>query len=664
METSPIAYGPELERSYLTSGLDYYKPTMSQLAYEQEPDAEVTFTLKNRGEQQLVEYIEPDQLQDRLDTIRQRGFNQAELDYMAGLTNSQGQRVFEQSFLDHIAEKPLPHAEVTVEDGDIAVHSTGEWSMVTFWETVVMSEVNELYFENYVTKNGLDIFEVYDEGDKRLSEKIATLQENPDIKIVDFGTRRHFSHRWQRHVVERLVTECPDNMLGTSNVALAGALDIKPIGTFAHEMPMVYAGLADSRGQDIQASHHQFLEDWHDRYGQDLSTALTDTFTTDFFFADFTPEQAQQWRALRHDSGDPVEFGERAIAFYKQHGIDPTTKSIVFSDGLDMEEIVKLHAHFKDQIGVAFGWGTTLTNDLGIQPLNIVMKATKVNNTPTVKLSDNPGKHTGPADKIDQYQQLFPESALAHAIRRGSIDVLSKNVQTQTYPGYPVYEQRLQAADLSRDTEGRLAIPVGRAWVHPRDMADTSYRHMDFSGYQQDAAGRPLHPWVQDMLDSGAGIVAGKGAYWHWGPNYTADPIIVRHDLEEPHVLLIQRSDTGAWALPGGFVDPGETGMLAAFREAGEEAGDDIKVALSRRGVEARLVYQGPVADLRATAHAWPETTAVRFDIPNYVAREHLLDMQWEGSDDATHAAWVPASEINNRLYGSHRFLIEAALNV
>jgi nicotinate phosphoribosyltransferase len=413
METSPITYGPELERSYITAGLDYYKPTMSQLAYEAEPEAEVTFTLKNRAEQPLLDYVAPEELQARLDTIRERGFNQAELDYLASLHDSQGQRVFADPFLQHIAEEPLPAATVTVEDGDIAVHSTGEWSMVTFWETVVMSEVNELYFENYVQAQGLDLFEVYDEGDRRLSEKIAILQENPDIKIIDFGTRRHFSHRWQRHVVERLAAECPDNLIGTSNVALADALGLKPIGTFAHEMPMVYAGLADSRGQDIRASHHQFLQDWYDRYGQDLSTVLTDTFTSDFFFADFTPEQAEKWRAMRHDSGDPIEFGEKAIAFYEKYGIDPSAKTIVFSDGLDIDEIVKLHNHFKDRVNVVFGWGTTLTNDLGIKPLNIVMKATMVNDTETVKLSDNSGKHTGPPEKIDLYQRTFPAEIAA-----------------------------------------------------------------------------------------------------------------------------------------------------------------------------------------------------------------------------------------------------------
>lgn len=404
---SSLTYGPELEQSYISSGLDYYKPTMSQLALEQEPEAEVTFTFKNRGEQRLMDYVDPAILQARFDQIRQNGFNQDELHYLAGIVNSQGERVFYDSYLNHIRNAELPEVKISIQDNDIAIETTGEWDMVTFWETVVMSELNEAYFEGLVRKEGLDIFEVYDEGDRQLSEKIAILQANPDIKFADFGTRRHFSHRWQRHVLERLLAECPDNITGTSNVALAKSFNIKPIGTFAHEMPMVYAGLAEERGQDVRASHNEFLEDWYNRYDADLSTALTDTFGSNFFFADFTPEQAANWRALRHDSGDPIEFGEKALSFYEANDIDPKTKTIVFSDGLDMDTIVKLHEYFKGRVNVVFGWGTTLTNDLGIKPLNIVMKATEVNGIKTVKLSDNEGKHTGDENNVNKYKQGY-----------------------------------------------------------------------------------------------------------------------------------------------------------------------------------------------------------------------------------------------------------------
>jgi nicotinate phosphoribosyltransferase len=240
-----------------------------------------------------------------------------------------------------------------------------------------------------------------------LSEKIAILQQNPNIKFADFGTRRHFSLRWQKYVLERLIKECPENIVGTSNVALARSLDIRPIGTFAHETLMVYAGLADERGEDIRASHNKFLYDWFDFYGEDLSIALTDTFGSEFFLADFTPEQARKWRGMRHDSGDPYKFGEDVIKFYENLDIDPTVKTIVFSDGLDIDTIVELHKHFEGRVRLLFGWGTTLTNDLGLPALNIVMKATKVNGIETVKLSDNTGKHTGSEEQIRRYENVF-----------------------------------------------------------------------------------------------------------------------------------------------------------------------------------------------------------------------------------------------------------------
>lgn len=409
---SNIMQGPLLESGYITAGLDYYKPTMSQLAHQVEPTAEVTFTFKNRGQQRLLDYVDPAILQERFETIRERGWQAAELEYLSGLQDSAGLPMFSPGYLDYIAANPLPPVEITYDDeqDDIAVETTGPWALATYWETVVMSEVNEAYFEGYMTAHGLNPYEVYDEGDRRLSEKIAILQANPDIKFADFGTRRRFSLRWQEHVVERLLKECPENIIGTSNVALANKYGIKPIGTFAHEMPMAYAGLAEARGQNVRASHNRMLQDWYDFYGKDLSVALTDTFGSEFFFGDFTKEQAEAWRGVRHDSGDPIEFGERLLQFYEDKGIDATTKTVVFSDGLDIGEIVKLHRHFKGRINVVFGWGTTLTNDLGIKANNFVMKATHGRLPVTgqeanfVKVSDNPGKHTGPPELVETYQ--------------------------------------------------------------------------------------------------------------------------------------------------------------------------------------------------------------------------------------------------------------------
>jgi nicotinate phosphoribosyltransferase len=400
------------EYNYLSAGLDYYKLTMSQLHYEQNPDVEVTFTFKNRGEQRLADYVDPAELAAKFDWRRQNGWSEDELDYFVSLKNNDGKPVFSNDFTGYLQTNSLPPVEIgwDSEKDDLAIETTGPSALATFWETVVMSEINELYFENYVTQNGLDLEAIYEEGDRRLSEKIAILKDNPSIKFADFGTRRHFSLAWQKHVVERLADECPENFVGTSNVALAMSENLKPIGTFAHELPMIYAGIADALGHDVRASHHQMLEDWYETYGVELSTALTDTFGSEFFFADFTKAQAENWKGVRHDSGDPVAFGERFIEFLQQNNIDPATKTICFSDGLNINQIVELQNHFEGRVGLSYGWGTTLTNDLGPKALNIVMKATHVKlpdgrEADLVKLSDASGKHTGPEPLVHRYQE-------------------------------------------------------------------------------------------------------------------------------------------------------------------------------------------------------------------------------------------------------------------
>lgn len=413
METPLLTYGPEIEEKYITAGLDFYKPTMSQFVYEMEPDAEVTFTFKNRGGDRLLDYIDPTDLQNRLDAIQERGFQPAELDHLATLNNDDGERMFQDPYLVYLAENPLPDVCIDVVNDDLAITATGKWAIATFWETVVMSEVNEMYFENKVRAEGIDLFALYEEGDRRLTDKITFLQQHPDIKIAEFGTRRRFSQRWQQHVIERMKNECPGNLIGTSNVAFANTMDLKPVGTFAHELPMGYAGLADARGEDIRASHGNMLDDWYDFYGDELAVALSDTFGSDFFFEDFTLERAAKYRATRHDSGNPVDYGEKAIQHYHELGIDPTKKGVLFSDALNMQKVGELDTAFENRINHPFGVGTNLTNDMGLQALSIVMKLTSVKDpatgktAETVKLSDDPGKHTGPVEKVTQYQQIF-----------------------------------------------------------------------------------------------------------------------------------------------------------------------------------------------------------------------------------------------------------------
>jgi nicotinate phosphoribosyltransferase len=410
-----IEYGPFEEETMLSAGLDYYKPTMSQLEHQKHPEAEVTFTFKNRSDRSLADYVNPADLQARLDFIRERGWSGTELEYLGDLTNAQGEAMFAPTFIDYLRNNPLPPVSVRYDEAlsDLAIDTTGDWDLVTFWETVVMSEANEAYFEGLVEACDLDLEELYEEGDRRLSEKIAFLQEHPDLKVAEFGTRRRFSMRWQRHVAERLKNECPDNFVGTSNVALSRKFGTKPVGTFAHELPMVYAGIADANNQDIRASHGEMLDDWYDMYGDELAVALSDTFGTDFFFDDFGVKRAENFSGTRWDSGDAYEYGEKAINYYQQQNIDPQTKSIAFTDSLDVYRSNDILEVFKGRLGkILFGIGTDFTNDMGLLACNVVMKATHVKlpngqEAELVKLSDDAGKHTGGEQKVKQYQEIF-----------------------------------------------------------------------------------------------------------------------------------------------------------------------------------------------------------------------------------------------------------------
>lgn len=425
----------------LSSKIDYYKITMGQVIYERHPNAEVTFTLKNRAtEQPLSEYVSPDALQQRLDRIREQGFTREEIAYYAGLTAQNGDSQFTPDYLDYLEQLQLPEVNISIDQssGDLAIDSKGKWIDVTFWETVIMSETNEIYYQGLMESHDLKLDDLYEEGNKRLDAKIEKLSAHPGIKFADFGTRRRFSADWHEHVIQRLTTELPNQFVGTSNPWFAYKYDLKPIGTFAHEMPMVYSGIADALGQNPLDGHGQMLRDWQDTYGNDLSIALTDTYGSEFFFHDFTPEQACDWNGLRHDSGDPIEFGKRAIEFYERAGVDPTTKTIVFSDGLDVDTIIELYEHFKGSVNILFGWGTSLMNDLGLPANNMVMKATEVRipsddgetyvSDPEfdgsltsyimrklVKLSDNEGKHTGPQEDVDRYSALA-KSAVAQTV--------------------------------------------------------------------------------------------------------------------------------------------------------------------------------------------------------------------------------------------------------
>lgn len=386
---------------------DFYKLTMGQVVFHRYPDTPVKYAFKNRTKKvRLADFIDEGELREELDHIMGLRFKDDEIEYLRGIKMS-GKRIFQNDYLEFLRGLQMPEYCLEKNDGTFSIEFPGKWSEAIYWETPALAVVNELYCRGIIRKMGYNIVGLWKEGNRRLQEKILRLKQYPEIRFSDFGTRRRFSRGWQEYVIRELIRGVPKQLIGTSNVLFAMRYGIPPIGTFAHEMDMIYSGIYHLDGANIRASHNKVLQDWWDEYGCELSIALTDTYGTDFFFRNFEPKQARLWKGLRQDSGDPFEFGERAIDFYEHLGIDPAAKLIVFSDGLDVENIVKLHKHFSGRIQTGFGWGTNLTNDLDIGALSLIIKAVESCGHGTVKLSDNLAKAMGKSEDVERFKRIF-----------------------------------------------------------------------------------------------------------------------------------------------------------------------------------------------------------------------------------------------------------------
>ncbi|WP_368639301.1 nicotinate phosphoribosyltransferase [Castellaniella ginsengisoli] len=365
---------------------DLYKFTMWQAMLHRHPaaQAEYRFICRERPERSLAALApEIERQLDHLCTLR---FQAEELEYLRGL------RYIKPDFVDFLSLFHFQRRFIRVStQGDaLEIIAHGPQVHVMAFEVFVLAIVNELYFR---CQQGPDVLA---EGRRRLQGKIALLRDfsrEParrfPLQISDFGSRRRFSRAWQAEVVETLHQAAPQTITGTSNVTLARALGLVPVGTMAHEYLQSYQAFGKVRLRDFQRAA---LEDWVQEYRGDLGIALTDVVGMDAFLADFDLYFAKLFDGLRHDSGDPVAWGERAIAHYQSLRIDPAGKRFVFSDGLDLPRALALYRHFADRVQPAFGIGTSLTNDLGLKPLNIVMKLFRCNGMSTAKLPDSPGK--------------------------------------------------------------------------------------------------------------------------------------------------------------------------------------------------------------------------------------------------------------------------------
>jgi len=364
---------------------DLYKFTMWQAMLHRHPatQAEYNFVCRNRPDYPLSELLaDVDAQLDHLCTLR---FARDELAYLGGL------RFMKSDFIDflRIFQFQRDFIQASADGGQLRIRARGPQVHVMAFEIFALAIVNELYFRRF------DAQAARAEGRRRLRAKIELLraferrpaQAHP-FELFDFGVRRRFSGDWQREVVTTLRDEVPRFFKGTSNVLLARDLGLVPIGTMAHEYLQTYQALG-VRLRDFQRAA---LEEWVQEYRGDLGIALTDVVGMDAFLADFDLYFAKLFDGLRHDSGDPIAWGEKALAHYAKLKIDAHAKRLVFSDGLDLPTAMRIYEAFADRTQLGFGIGTNLTNDVGHTPINIVMKLTAANGQPVAKLSDSPGK--------------------------------------------------------------------------------------------------------------------------------------------------------------------------------------------------------------------------------------------------------------------------------
>jgi nicotinate phosphoribosyltransferase len=365
---------------------DLYKFTMLQPMLHSMPanQAEYRFVCRNEPGYPLSEIR--DEVEQQIEHLCTLRFTEEELQYLGGL------RYMKSDFIDFLRIFQLQRRYITVstQGADLNIVARGPQIHVMLFEIFVLAIVNEIYFRR------LDTPEVRAEGRRRLREKMVLLREfgargprhHHPFEFFDFGVRRRFSGAWQEEVVATFAAEVPEFFKGTSNVYLARKYGLVPIGTMAHE----YLQSFQAMGVQLKDFQKAALENWVQEYRGDLGVALTDVVGMDAFIADFDLYFAKLFDGLRHDSGDPVWWGEKALAHYERLKINAHSKRLVFSDGLDLPTALGLYRHFADRIQIGFGIGTNLTNDVGLTPLNIVMKLVSCNGQPVAKLSDSPGK--------------------------------------------------------------------------------------------------------------------------------------------------------------------------------------------------------------------------------------------------------------------------------
>lgn len=368
----------------LTSLLDTdaYKLHMQQAVYHRYRNISVVAEFRCRGDELLGEYAS--EIREQIQMMSQLALTNDEFTYLSGLP------FFKHGYLNWLKAFRYNPEHVTVSDrnGHLHVRIEGPWREVIMWEVPLLAVISEVVHRHRSPQVTAQM------AVDQLRKNLASFKEQAaDIdlsafRLMDFGTRRRFSGEVQEAIVSTLKNEFP-YLVGTSNYDVAHKLQLTPVGTQAHEWFQAHQQISPVLANSQRAA----LQAWLDEYPDQLGIALTDCITMDAFLRDFGSNFANAYQGLRHDSGDPFEWGEKAIAHYQAQGIDPMTKTLVFSDNLDLDKALHLYRHFHQRVNLVFGIGTRLTCNIpGVKPLNIVIKLVQCNGKPVAKLSDSPGK--------------------------------------------------------------------------------------------------------------------------------------------------------------------------------------------------------------------------------------------------------------------------------
>lgn len=413
---------------------DFYKLLMAAYIHRWYPEVGVTFAVKNRSVSRIrmADMISEDDLRAQLDHVKSLRFTPTELIWLQGNTFYGQKGIFTPDLIEALRNLRLPDYELSLGgDGEFVLEFSGTWFETTLWEIYALSVLNEA--RSRAGMRGMSKYQLrvlYANATAKLVGKLKEIRGAGVQRVSEFGTRRRHGFLWQEFVIEAMGEELGSGFSGTSNALHAMRNGIEPVGTNAHELPMVTAALArlnhPGSGPHLLNSQFEVLDLWQKTFSGNLLVALPDTFGTTQFLRrapDMFPD-IREWTGIRLDSKDPVIGGCEAIGFWKSLGRDPREKLMLFSDGLDHPDIIRLHETFGNVARDAYGWGTMATNDFrgcdprggnALDPISVVCKVKSVRGDSAkvsgeisaVKLSDNFEKATGSDDEVKAYREVF-----------------------------------------------------------------------------------------------------------------------------------------------------------------------------------------------------------------------------------------------------------------